>query len=1285
MDEATRHGALESERIARDVNHALSAIVEIARQHGGEVSTFAGDAAWLVWSAASEAELGESCLLAVQTAAAVLRGSAQWRLAGIPLRIRLSIGAGPAEYFEVGGIDGEWVGLILGGAVSDVAHADREGRPGTITISASAWSHLAGSCLGVPGPAGSYRLDRVLAPPPAVIRPEPQTRERMAMPAFVRQRVGETEGWNGEFRTCSVAFGRLDLDGKDPGAAQRLHAAIGSAQRLIRSSESTLYQVVADEKGIAIVALFGLPPQPHADDASRAIEYAFAVQRALAEQGLNSSFGVATGRLFLTIYGSEHRAEFAAVGAAVNRAARLADGAYHVAADKPTVQAAQVLNTIATRQVTPRILKGIADPVAVFEVYEKPRQTPSRHPAEPHSTLIGRGTERAVFKTALEALGQGSPGSILVEGEPGAGKSALVHSLLANAIADGSNAAVGEGDRIGQTTDYLPWRKVFRQLLGLADPLTTWPAEVLERLGRNSPYASLLGDLLGVDAGTDEAFHEFTEEGRANLTRNMLVELLASIAKEAPLLVVLEDVHWFDSLSLALLSDVLQSRLPVLVVATARPNEAAIADTQFAQVLPLQGLSLEETSDFLAAQCHAQSTGGAVALELQTVTSGNPLFLQELARFILEHQTLVLRDSVLEFSAEPKVTRLFEQHGVPVTLEGVIMGRLDALSAVARRVLRAAAVLGRTFSLADLHGVLAATDAADAGVQELLVAGVALRVPARETHDTYGFRHTLLMDVAYESISLADRRDLHARAAAWFAAMPGATSGALDPVLAHHLERAGDNDGAVFHLTRAGRSSLSSNANKEALEFFMRASTLLPRAMEASGTRSPAPKVEIEFGIGEAAQRLSRYAEARQHKEAALAELGGGIPNGPRLFLALLRETAVQMLRRWLPGLGASGPRSVEQQLRLSAETAELVEIYFYTGDELRSLFAALRSLNLAQGGGVSPQLARGLAIVGTIAGFARMPRVAQRYGERAMQVLSQVQDHAAAWWVPLVAGVSRLSAGDLTRAAGLMQMTASATEKIRDRRHWRDAIENLGIIAAMQGEWGIALDHLATFRATAIEDKDARYVVAALREQAYYLLQQGALDECERCLENLQVELDRGLTAELSASRQDLHAFSAAIAMRRGDAERAKAEAERALLESEGSAGGTSFPNMYWSQLLAARVFLGLLESPDGQGGEQTRLRGQLRRACRALDKHAAAHRVGAPAALLANGLRLRQEGRSGKAHRLLEKAHALAEQFGMPHERELAAAALTGQHPAIGSDLPSALPGEETSLWSS
>jgi hypothetical protein len=1155
-----------------------------------------------------------------------------------PVRVNL-------DALELGGERGQWCGLVRGPAIADAVEADRFATAGTIVASSTVWRHLRDVAEVTSLPGGHVRLDmlRPVEPfEPATAIELADSPDGAALPDMIAHRGagGGLDRWSGEFRTCHIVFGRLECAGADA-AVDQLHLAVAAIQRELDRSHGSLYQLVSDEKGLALVAAYGLPPRASGTDGTRALEATMLIKEALAPLGIGTRFGIAVGRVFCTTYGTDRQLHFALVGSALNRAARLADAPDGISVDTAIVEAGLPPGVVAAAR-PPASLKGFTDPVAVSVIARGDERQPAF--AGNAAGLVGRATELAHGLDRIAGLAKGDGGLLVIEGEPGAGKSTFAASLAASAAARSLPTARGGANEIDRAAEYHPWRQVLSDLLASAIDGNGQLADAArDSLGANRAYAGLLSRLLDIAPGADDTAARLTDEARATLVRQMTVDLLAARSAGAPFLLVLEDLHWFDSQSLALLEALLDARLPILVLATTRIDDRIgdLMDGPGRERMALGGLDAQQAAALLAQTCGSASTDDALAARVHKITNGNPLFITQLGRFLLDNGGLqTIGGQLVAVDETLSLERAFEAHGVPATLEGVVMGRLDALPALQRETVRVASVLGGTFAGADLTALLgSASDLAP-----LIAAGIL----SPRNAATIDFRHAILRDVAYSTLSLADRRRLHRAVARLMASKPEAATGQLDAALAYHLEQAGEVEPALAYGLKAGRSLLRGNANREALAQHAHGLELFATLPANRRTALHETEIELQLGAGEAAQRLSLYDVAVAHKDTALAALGGAIPAGGATVPALLREVAEQVVRRCAPWLMRRPPPN-PRDLRLSAETAELVEIYFYRGESLRSLYAALRALNLAEGGGDTAQLARGFGIVGTIAGFARLSGVAQSYGDQALDVLSRIDDPAASWWVPLVVGVSRLSAGDLAAASRLMDMTAAAAERIRDRRHWRDAIGNQSIILGLRGDWNAGLALSEQYGATALEDRDVRYVVGAAREQAYYLLQLGRLDEAERSLARVRAEVERGLKAEEAASRQDLHAIAAAIALARGDGVAARREAEAGYAVLLGN-GSSSFPNMFWSLSLLFEAFSRLADGNPHRDQDRAKAWALVR----ALDKHAASHRIGRPAALRARGLYEQRFGWAVRAGRWLDRAAESARALGMAYGTE-------------------------------
>src|SRR5271165_1934536 len=201
-----------------------------------------------------------------------------------------------------------------------------------------------------------------------------------------------------------------------------LQDAAQRVQSCLTRFEGQIYEIVAAEEGITFIAVFGLPPWSHEDDAARGVRSALALHREWGALGLTSSTGIATGRIFCGIFQTRNDgAVLALVGPIMNLAARLMQLNAGVVCDEETKQAGRQSGRILARQLVPRMIKGKPDPITAFAAYDVGGSTwPARGVQE--STVIGREQELTVLSDGLAKARAGIGVVVVIEGDAGIGK-----------------------------------------------------------------------------------------------------------------------------------------------------------------------------------------------------------------------------------------------------------------------------------------------------------------------------------------------------------------------------------------------------------------------------------------------------------------------------------------------------------------------------------------------------------------------------------------------------------------------------------------------------------------------------------------------------------------------------------------------------------------------------------------------------------------------------------------------------------------------------------------------
>jgi adenylate cyclase len=656
-----------------------------------------------------------------------------------------------------------------------------------------------------------------------------------------------------ELRTVSV----LSAEVVPPGALdpERLRDAVGRGLAAVIAAAEALGGTVTAVSGHSVQAVFGAP-EAHEDDPERAARAAF---RALAEPSVMLRIGLETGPAVLGPIGGGGRVEYGAVGEVVSQAAALQALARPGSALVGPVTRAAVGSLFTWGDPVPigSLTAGPAagtgapagtgsaaepDPAAPTATYlGEPRSRSATRPRPAglprRGPLVGRQAELTALGTALREAVRGRGSVVVLTGEPGLGKTRLVHECRRRAPA-GTVWLEGRCASYASSTPY----SLYQQLLaGWAGVTPDQPERVirpaLERVlaaagGRD--VIPLLARMMGLPAGAALGRMSPGDLQRATFAAWRLV--VTRLVAAAPVVLVLEDLHWADPTSLRLTVDLagLAAGRRLLILATSRtPWEGPVRRVELG---PLPGAAEEE----LARSLIGADASAEVLRAVLASADGNPLFLEERLASLLETRALV---------REPDGWRLGHAPGpqVPQVLERLVRARVDRLSPAARDAIRPASVLGTEFPLSLLNAVC--DPCLEAALDELCERDL-LRQVAGPPEPVYRFRHALIQEAVYTGLLGAERRLLHGRAA-W--ALEAAAAGRTEDVaavLGRHFAAAGESALALRYYEQAGDHATDAFANDEALASF-RAALALARQPAMDG-----PPVVASTEAGNAAANL---------------------------------------------------------------------------------------------------------------------------------------------------------------------------------------------------------------------------------------------------------------------------------------------------------------------------------------------------------------------------------------------------------------------------------------------
>lgn len=1283
-----RRGARGAEDVKEVINGCFGPLIDLIARHGGEIEKFAGDATVAIWPAESEEELPAAILRAAQCCLEI-----QQELDGLQmgedfqLRLRLALTAGSAWLATTGGVDGRWETLVTGDALQQITPAIRQAEPGDIVVSPEAWEKVRPQAVGEPLEEGCLRLDD-LRPPG---EPLPATEILLGQEAFdalrsfvpfsvqARFLAGQT-GWLAEFRRVSILFVRFgNFELKTSESLDRLHRAFRCIQGAIYHFGGSVNQLVTDEKGNCVVAAWGLPSRHYDDNAVRAVRTALEIERTLAGLEVDGSLGLSTGQIFTGPRGNDRRRDYAMIGNAVNLAARLMQSAgAGILADLATRQAAA--KEISFERLEPILVKGRALPVDIFRPVAPLEKILSKRQGE----TFGRAEEKKALAERLSQLLEGHGATVLIEGEPGIGKSHLMTDCIERARERGVEVLLGAGDAIERASAFHCWRPVFDQLFGFDElpDAESKRGRYFERLPREEhERAPLLDPILPFDLEETAATSGLTVKGRAEARRELLVGILRRAAAAGPLLIALEDAHWLDSASWDLVETAHREvRGLLLLIGTRFLREQEISsecrrlleDPHLVRV-QLEALdpaaSVELVCRVLDVE-HLPEPIGRLVLER---AEGNPLFTEELVYSLRDRGLILVEAGACRLAAE-LVT--FQAMSLPDSAQGVVTSRIDILEPRQQLTLKVASVMGRRFDphiLAAVHPI--ADDRRQIPIHLAALASLDLiQQTSDESDPGYRFKHSITQEAAYELLPFAQRRELHRSVAVWHEDHRREDDSVF-ALLAHHWTQAEVPVKALEYLEKAGQQAERSYAYEEVARFFEKALALDAQTPDSGEldrrtislpggsliTTRIARRARWERTLGMSKANLGRLEEGVEHLEKVLQLLGARLPESERGWkLALLKEVGRQVLHRLRPKSNNRYHAEASECLHeLARSYARLGSYYYVSARRLPFMYSLVAALNSAELAEVSPELAMAYADAGTAAGVVAFHQAARVYTKLAFESAAQVDQLATSARVISRTSIYRFAIGDWSCEADL-EKSIQMADRLGDPYQWEESCFLLAQVKLFTGRYEESEELGRGVRERARRSGTLVHEIWGLGLQADCTLHLGRLDEAvDQSEENLEllgkytiypdsIIRNWGVMALARFRRNefDLALEAAATAGR----EIAKAPRTN-YISFQGYSG-------------SAEIYLTLAErragksrggAPRGHGDPDSPLQ-EAREACARLTRYSKTYRLSEPRSAIWNGRLQALEGRREKALAAITKGLRRAEQLELPLDIGLA-----------------------------
>ena len=659
----------------------------------------------------------------------------------------------------------------------------------------------------------------------------------------------------GERKQVTVLFADLKdstelIKDLDPEAAQQLlDPALHHMMDAVHRFEGTVSQVLGD----GIMALFGAPIA-HEDHALRACYAALAMQAALRAytgevrrtQGLELRIrvGLHSGEVVVRTISNDLHMDYSAVGQTTHLAARMEQLATPGTVRFTATTLRLVEGLVEVNALGPIPVKGLTEPVEAFEVtgVTALRRRFQVTAARGLTRFVGRQAELDTLRQALTRAGAGHGQVVAIVGEAGVGKSRLVYEFVRSHHTQGWLVLESASASYGKATPYFPvidLLKRYAQVDAHNDARTIRAKVTGQVLTLDEQLQDAIPTLLALlDVLPDTSpFRVLEPQQRRQRTLDALKRLLLRESQVQPLLLVFEDLHWIDSETQALLDSLVESlpTAPLLLLVNYRPEvEHRWGSKTYYTQVPLDPLPPASADELLHALLGEDPGLASLKHMLIARTDGNPFFLEECVRTLVETQGLV---------GEPGTYRLVHalpSIQVPATVQAVLAARIDRLPPEEKRLLQTAAVIGSEVSVPLLHRIAGLAEHALYRSLAYLQATELLYETHLFPEQVYTFKHALTHEVAYGSPLQERRRALHAQIVEVLETLAGDRVTEQVERLAHHALRGEVWNKALEYCWQAGEKALAGSAYREAVGYLEQALHTLPYLPETRDTREQA-------------------------------------------------------------------------------------------------------------------------------------------------------------------------------------------------------------------------------------------------------------------------------------------------------------------------------------------------------------------------------------------------------------------------------------------------------------
>lgn len=1118
LSERGREG---SEELAKVINNLFTKLLGIASSYRGSQIEFAGDATLILFLGPEHTARAVRCALRMQLA---MKTFHRIHTSQGSFSLQMHVGINSGEFFvgNLGSPTGRVFCVVIGREVNRTAEIAETAHSGEIFVGFTTLNDLNDrlklgherkghyQVTGLNGrvkTAKSYSLDFEQVKSNNIID---------ALASYLveplQERIKTNPNWagiGGEHRKSTVMFinllGSLEIVERlgSERASEIVHTLdeyYSMVQAIVKKYGGLFLGCYISSEGDKILIVFGAPAS-HEDDENRTILCALELRERLAASNLplQQRIGIGSGYVYSGDIGSATSKEYSVIGNAVNLAARLMDVAKEgqILVDHSTYSRTAIKFFFGAGKSV--WVKGKRQQVTAYEV-QAVREDVITHRQSSERELIGRVPEIAKLKEISKLAMSGHTQFAAITGVAGIGKSRLSKEL--ELFWANSNGLILRGNcrSYGENVPFLPWSELLSSFFQLqkSEPVEQRAKRIENTITDLCPemehWAALIGNLLNAPISESKALKVLEPQIRHQRLLHTILELIVAQAKRAPLLLLLEDLHWADASSVELLNYLTTNirNCPILFCVAYRPKEALKLEVKQPENytnLQLEELSIESSLDLVRSIVGTSALPEELRQFVLKKSRGNPLYIEELVGSLIGAGHLRWDDKTGHY-------RLMDDLStgeMPDTIRDIIMARLDQLEDNTIDVLRSCSVIGPSFQYEVLKYIYPRTitdKELTKRLGDMARVGLILEDETKLPRE-YSFKHILTQEVAYDSMLFAQRRELHHKIGEYFEIHCADRIESYYELLYHHYSRTNDKDKSLEYSFKSGDKARKIFANEEAVRYYQRA---LEVTGEVSGNQSLASK--ICENLGDIYELTGRYDQALQSYESSHRWYG-------IIRRKVIHHTSKRKMAKLESSLSclASTP-DIEKQISILCGKRGMV--YERKGQYVAALGWLNKGLKR-----LSDDCRERACLCTDKAGVLyRLGKHAQAldWCQEGLDIARGVSDLSSVAHILYLFGTIHADLGNIKQSMEYRLQSLSIYEEINDLQGQEKVHNNLGVDFYYQGKWGKCREHY--YRSFEIAEKIGHIngVATVSNNLGEVLSDQGHLEEAiisfSRCLE---------------------------------------------------------------------------------------------------------------------------------------------------------------------------------------